>query len=188
MDFALCLVLACFSSATAGEDNAHLPRLESAERIVAVKGGGYFPVLIKLQDRMLGAALRGGAPHVGIEGRLDWIHSEDGGRTWSEPSVIVDSEFDDRNPALGQMSDGTIVMSYAEASTYNSDGKFDISVGAYILYYVTSADNGKTWSEKRPSTRWNCPHAGIRGIQYGLCRLVDYTGRHETYIRDLSFH
>lgn len=149
MDFALCLVLACFSNAAAGEDNTHLSRLESAERIVAVKGGGYFPVLIKMQDGTLGAVLRGGAPHVGIEGRLDWIHSEDGGKTWSEPSVIVDSKLDDRNPALGQMSDGTIVMSYAEASTYNSEGKFDTSVGAYIKYYVTSTDNGKTWSEKR---------------------------------------
>lgn len=149
MDLALCLLLACLSNANTEENNAIAPRLESAERVVAVKGGGYFPVLIKMQDGSLGAVLRGGAPHVGLEGRLDWVHSEDGGKTWSKPSVIVDSEFDDRNPALGQMSDGTIVMAYAEASTYNAEGKFDTSVGAYTMFYVTSTDGGKTWSEKR---------------------------------------
>jgi hypothetical protein len=136
--------------------------------VVAVKGGGYFPVLIKLQDGTLGAVVRGGAPHVGIAGRLDWIHSEDGGKTWSEPAVIVDSEFDDRNPALGQMLDGSIVMAYAEASTYNAEGKFDTSVGAYIMYYVRSTDSGKTWSEKRL-----LPHSPIKGgSPYGRIILL----------------
>lgn len=146
MDFTLYLILACFSSA--GKDETDVPRLESAERIVALSGGGYFPVLIRLHDGTLGAVVRGGAPHIGIKGRLDWIYSKDYGKTWSVPSIIVDSEFDDRNPAAGQMPDGTIVVAYAEASTYNSEGNFDTSVGAYTMYYVTSGDNGKTWSKK----------------------------------------
>lgn len=145
MELTLYLVLACLSGV-----NENVPLLETAERIVAVKNGGYFPVLIKLKDGTIGAVVRGGAPHIGLKGRLDWIHSEDGGRTWSDPAVIVDSEFDDRNPALGQMADGTIVMAYAEASTYNDKGEFDTSVGAYNLFYVTSTDNGKTWSKKTP--------------------------------------
>lgn len=76
MNITLCLLLACFSNINAKEDATHAPRLESAERVVAVKGGGYFPVLIRLQDGTLGAVVRGGAPHIGIEGRLDWIHTE----------------------------------------------------------------------------------------------------------------
>jgi len=146
MDFSLYLFLAYLSGAI----NENIPFLETAERVVAVKGGGYFPVLIKLNDGTLGAVVRGGAPHIGIKGRLDWIHSENGGETWSNPSVIVDSEFDDRNPALGQMADGTIIMAYAEASTYNDKGEFDTSIGAYTLFYVISNDNGKTWSKKIP--------------------------------------
>ncbi len=146
----LFILLSCFSEINIENDETLVPYLESAERVVAVKGGGYFPVLIKLQNGMLGAVVRGGAPHLGIEGRLDWIYSEDGGKTWSKHKIIVDSEYDDRNPALGQMSDGTIVMAYAEASTYNEKGEFDTSVGAYTMYYVLSKDNGKTWSEKIP--------------------------------------
>ena len=148
MNLTLCLLLTCLSN-TNTEGETPVPRLESAERVVAVKGGGYFPVLIKMHDGALGAAVRGGAPHLGIEGRLDWIHSEDGGKTWSEPAVIVDSEFDDRNPAVGQMPDGSIVMAYGETNSYNSEGKYDTSVGGFTKYYVRSTDKGKTWSKKR---------------------------------------
>ena len=125
-------------------------KLESTEKIIAVSGGGYFPVMIKMQNGWLGAVIRGGASHLGIKGRLDWIYSKDDGQTWSKPSVIVDSEYDDRNPALGQMQDGTIVMAYAEATTYNEKGEFDTSIGTYTMFYVTSSDNGVTWSEKKP--------------------------------------
>lgn len=131
-------------------DERKVVHLEGGEDVPALIGGGYFPVLVKWPDGTLGAVVRGGAPHVGVQGRLDWIHSEDGGKTWSEPTVIVDSEWDDRNPAAGVMPDGTIVVSYAEASTYNAQGRFDMSAGRYAMYYVLSTDRGKTWSRKVP--------------------------------------
>jgi hypothetical protein len=117
------------------------------ERIVAETGGGYFPVLVKLKGGSLGAVVRGGAPHIGRAGRLDWIASRDGGRTWSKPEVIVDSEWDDRNPAAGVMRDGTVVVAYAEASTYNARGEFDVGAGSYTPRCVRSTDGGRTWSK-----------------------------------------
>jgi len=144
-------------------DELDVPRLRAAERFPAVRGGGYFPVLLKLADGRLGAVVRGGAPHVGLAGRLDWVTSDDGGRTWSAPSVIADSAVDDRNPSAGQMADGTIVVSYSEASTYAPDGSFDTSYGSYDMYYRLSADGGATWSEKRA-----LPRGPIRnGSPYG---------------------
>jgi hypothetical protein len=140
-----------------------VPRLESAERIVAVQGGGYFPVLIRLKDGRLGAVVRGGAGHLGIQGRLDWISSADGGKTWSAPTVIVDSEFDDRNPSLGQAADGTIIVGYAEASTYNAQGQFDMKSGKYELFTVASRDGGKTWATKRPMNIREYPQGSVFG-------------------------
>ena len=134
---------------TAEMDESAVPRVRGIETVVAVERQGYFPVLVRLKDGSLGAVMRGGAPHIGIKGRLDWIRSEDRGRTWSKPTVIVDSKWDDRNPALGQMADGTVVVGYAEASTYNEQGKWDTSAGSYDLFYVTSRDGGKTWSKKK---------------------------------------
>lgn len=133
------------------QNEEQVPRLVTAERVIAVKtGGGYFPVLTKLQDGRLAAVVRGGDAHVGIKGRLDWIESADGGKTWSEPRPVVDSEWDDRNPAFGQTADGTIVLGYAECRCYNAQGQWDPSAGEFVLYYVTSRDGGQTWSEKRP--------------------------------------
>lgn len=123
--------------------------LIDAERIIAARGEGYFPVMIKLADGALGAVIRGGAPHVGRGGRLDFIRSEDGGRTWSSPVTAVDSEWDDRNPALGQMPDGTLVLAYGEARSYRPDGTFDLEAGPYLPRLVTSADGGRSWSESR---------------------------------------
>ena len=64
-------------------------------RVIAVNGGGYFPVLIRLHDGKLMAVLRGGAPHIGVKGRLDVITSTDDGKTWSAPRTAIDGPEDD---------------------------------------------------------------------------------------------
>ena len=163
------------------EDESDVPRMEGIEDYPVVKGAGFFPVLVKLKDGSLGAAVRGGDAHVGIKGRLDWIHSEDGGRTWSEPAVIVDSEWDDRNAGVGVMADGTVVMAYAEASTYNEEGKWDTSRGKYALYYVYSTYNGRTWTDKIPL----CPDIFHSGSPYGrIITLRDGTALMQVYASD----
>ena len=42
-------------------------------------------------------------------GRAMLIRSADGGLTWSRPATIIDTERDDRHPALCELADGTIV-------------------------------------------------------------------------------
>src|SRR5438105_4873912 len=90
----------------AGADEQKVPGLEQS---AVVTGQGYFPVALRLQDRRIAVILRGGAAHVGVQGRLDMVYSSDEGRTWTKPAVVVDSPVDDRNPALGQAADGTLV-------------------------------------------------------------------------------
>ena len=150
MIVAISLLVSIGKPARAAEGKTPPPRiLAQAQRVIAAQGEGYFPVMIKLRDGSLGAAIRGGAPHIGLAGRLDFIRSEDGGRTWSKPVVAIDSPWDDRNPALGQMPDGTLALAYGEAHSYRPDGKFDLKAGPYLPYVVTSNDGGRTWSPKR---------------------------------------
>lgn len=65
---------------------------------------------------------RAGAPHIGLAGRLDWITSSDSGQTWSKPQVLAESPDDDRNPAFGQLRDGTLILDYCIVSGYDEAG------------------------------------------------------------------
>jgi photosystem II stability/assembly factor-like uncharacterized protein len=134
---------------TAHPEDGKTRRL-AVPRVVSSRDCGYFPVLLHLGGQKLGAVIRAGAPHVGIGGRLDWICSEDGGKSWSQPSVIVDSRHDDRNPAAMLTRDGRIIVIYSEASTYNEKGEYNPKYGTFSLFLTESADGGKTWSPKRP--------------------------------------
>jgi Neuraminidase (sialidase) len=108
-------------------------------------------VVISLQNGDVLAVIRGGAAHVGVKGRLDLVRSTDKGKTWSAPWTAVDEQYDDRNPAMGQLKDGTIVLAYAIASGYDASGlrfvgkrEDRVFDGVYLIF---SKDNGKTWSK-----------------------------------------
>ena len=114
-------------------------------------GLGYFPVAIRLNNGDVLAVVRGGASHIGVKGRLDLVRSTDRGRTWSKPWTAIDESNDDRNPALGQLKDGTIVLAYVIASGYDESGeRFRGARGDRIfdgVYLIFSRDNGKTWTK-----------------------------------------
>jgi len=151
----------------------------SGERAVVVRDGGYFPVLDKTRSGELLAVVRGGAPHIGIEGRLDLVRSKDGGRTWSPPAVIVDSPRDDRNPAFGVSSKGTPVLLYAVADAYK-DGKFVVETAKYDVFSTRSTDGGKTWSPPRKVNispyEWASPFGKIISLPDGTLLAPVYSG------------
>jgi hypothetical protein len=122
--------------------------LPSAERTLVVSGQGYFPVALRLADGRIAVVIRGGAPHVGIKGRLDIVFSEDEGETWTTPTVVNDSPLDDRNQAVGQAANGDLVVAFWRTATYEDDGRYDESLDKPMFMMVTrSPDGGKTWSE-----------------------------------------
>jgi hypothetical protein len=119
--------------------------LREGERGFVVKGAGYFPVLIKLRDGSLAAVLRSGAPHIGVGGRLDFVRSPDGGKTWSSPQTIVYMPPDTRNPAFGQAPDGKLILAFAVTGPYPK-GKWQPPISTrYSVWLTFSEDNGQTW-------------------------------------------
>ena len=127
---------------------------------LVVGGQGYFPVAQLLKDGRVAVVLRGGAEHVGIKGRLDMVFSDDRGKTWSKPSVVVDSPVDDRNPAFGQAQDGALVVAFWRAAkdTYQ-DYDANAADKAVNTWVTRSTDGGKTWSEPA--------EIDVRDIGYG---------------------
>lgn len=121
----------------------------SAERVDAFTGGGHFPVMIRLDNGDLVAAVRAGGTHVHVKGRLDWIRSKDNGKTWTR-SLLVDTPLDDRNPAVGQLADGTVLVAYHIAGGYGPNGEPPVRGAKLIrdgLYILRSHDHGMTWDQ-----------------------------------------
>ena len=165
-----------------------------------VEGGGYFPVSIRLQSGEVLTVFRGGGSHVDRRGRLDMIMSQDSGKSWSAPWTVIDESEDDRNPALGQLKDGSILLAYSILSGYDDNGH-TFKGGRYArvfdgVYLMRSTDKGKTWSKPERSEAVHQFYAGKGAVSpYGKIQQMadgtvvmavyfDFAGErgHESYI------
>ena len=70
------------------------------QRYMMMTMGGYWPVIDKLHNGHLGVVTRDSDFHVGERGRLIFVHSPDGGESWSHSIVISQEGSDNRNPGL----------------------------------------------------------------------------------------
>jgi len=132
-----------------------LRALSHTREVVAYREGGLFPVLTTAPDGSIVAVLRGGAGHLGRAGRIDIVRSLDAGQTWTYPNIVADSDADDRNPGFGTSAKGTLVMSYARATSYDADGNyFPCTPEDAHKYWTTmvtrSFDSGLSWEDPYP--------------------------------------
>jgi len=127
--------------------------LPGTSEVIAYKDGGLFPVLALAGDAVV-AVLRGGAGHLGLDGRMEVVRSRDAGRTWSPPAVVADSEADDRNPAFGVTQAGTLVLAYHRQGNYDEEGSWRLRQAmeeSRVETRVTrSHDGGLTWETPYP--------------------------------------
>jgi hypothetical protein len=157
------------------------PPPPSPRRSLVVSGQGYFPVALRLHDGRIAVVLRGGAGHLGLQGRLDMVFSADEGATWTKPALVVDSPVDDRNPALGQARDGSLIVAYWRTANYDAKGRYDPKLGKPVSTWVTrSADGGKTWSASAPidvsDIGWGSPYGKILTLPDGALLMAVYGG------------
>lgn len=111
---------------------------------------GYFPVVATTTGSDVVIIYRAGAGHIGRAGRLECVRSDNQGQTWSPPSVVADSERDDRNPAIGVTHSGTIVVGYHVNGCYDPEGKYDREKGDFDTFLTRSHDGGATWETPYP--------------------------------------
>jgi len=97
----------------------------------------YFPAVERLRNGHLIVVYYDSPDHVSPKGRISLVKSLDGGRTWSAPTVAIDSPLDDRDPSVMQTDRGTLLLSY-----FAVDGA-GVSQGVAV---VRSEDEGATWS------------------------------------------
>lgn len=138
-----------------------------------------FPHAIRLQDGRIAAVVRSPANHLGLDGRLDMIFSADDGATWSKPALVVDTPLDDRDPAIGQAKDGTLVVGYYRDANYNAQGKYDRGLDKPHDTWVTlSSDGGKTWQAPLEidvsEIGWGSPYGRILTMPDGAMLMPIY--------------
>jgi hypothetical protein len=173
------LLLVLIGAATTVQADAASPILD---RRLVVSGQGYFPVALRLQEGRIGVVLRGGGPHLSIHGRLDIVFSSDEGKTWTRPTVVVDSPADDRNPAFGQAKDGTLAVAFWRTARYAADGQYAPDSDKPVNTWVTrSKDGGKTWSGPAQievsDVGWGSPYGRMLTLADGTMLMNVYAGQ-----------
>jgi Neuraminidase (sialidase) len=98
------------------------------------------------------------------------VRSADDGRTWGEPAVLFDTPFDDRDPHVTALRDGTLISNW-----FVTPGP----TKPHAVYFARSADNGKTWSQpaevKIDAAEWFVCSAPVRELADGSLILGLYT-------------
>ncbi len=131
------------------EELLDLRRLPGSTQLVVARDRGYFPVVLGVGPGEAIAAIRGGAPHIGVEGRLELVRTTDRGNSWKVQGVIADSDWDDRNPSLGMARDGRVVLAYHHQGNYDSNGRL-LHREKMDTLLRSSRDKGETWSDPYP--------------------------------------
>jgi photosystem II stability/assembly factor-like uncharacterized protein len=119
-----------------------LPR--PAEIAVISKEPQYYhgwPTLARLRSGRLIVVWSGGREaHVCPFGRVEMMTSDDGGRSWTWPRVILDGAIDDRDAGVLETAAGTLLV-----TTFTS------------LAYEPLLEKAKGWPEERLA-RWKAAH------------------------------
>jgi hypothetical protein len=128
-------------------------RLRRGTMLVAFNAGYWhasLPTPLKYDEKTLSTYRRLGMPDVDAPtgGRAMIVRSTDSGVMWSKPETLLDSPFDDRHPAISELSDGTLLCSLF---TYPSGSgpSMDNDPGKMALMgVVCSFDGGQTWEQE----------------------------------------
>ena len=149
--------------------------------------GGYeaFPDVVRLKNGDLLCVFYAGYGHVSLPNdklprgaRVCSARSTDGGKTWGPPEVVADTPWDDRDPHVCQLAEGTVIanwFTYYAGSTTKRPGE---GVRYKEIWLARSTDSGHTWGEPEliPSTADD--HYGvsapIRQMPDGTCLMPIY--------------
>ncbi len=115
------------------------------------KGGGFFPVLLLMDDGSLCCASRTGSPHAGSGGEISLSFSKDKGTSWTAYRAVVrgdpERQLDLRNPALGQAKNGHLVLAYGVMEGIDVKGHTATPDPFRSIEVIRSRDGGNTWSD-----------------------------------------
>jgi hypothetical protein len=112
----------------------------------------HVPDVLRLQNGDMLCAWREATEHLSNDGKIVMVRSRDGGKTWGERTVLVETpDTDERECALCQLRDGTLLANEWPNTYYDRDGYYlarptTHHTRAMGMYVGRSTDNGHTWT------------------------------------------
>ena len=155
-----------------------------------------FPGATKLPNGDLAVVFREAEDHICPYGRICIIYSKDGGKNWSAPVSISDTESDERDPAIQVMPNGRVLVShggwnawmsikvlsekFSSETNYIKQAGEDTFGGSFFLF---SDDNGKTFTRpvKAPAFAPHGPAIAADGTLYQPT-LGNDNGKRQVYM------
>ena len=149
------------------------PRIETDGRVL-VCPGGHAPKVVRLGGDRLLAATRTGLTGVADNSSVSLVESRDGGRTWTEPRILIDSRHDERVQMMSRLPGGIILLGFTRRSNGTCKGML-----------MTSSDEGRNWEdpfELRPGPfDYVYPFGGVTALPDGELLLTAYGGYYPIY-------
>ena len=170
------------------------------ERVVVCSdagAGGYqaFPDVVRLRSGDLLVVFYAGYAHVSFPrkdlprgARVCSVRSRDNGKTWGGLQTVADTPWDDRDPSICQLADGTLICNWFTYYAGRPERRPGNPVGYKEIWLAFSSDDGKTWGEPQliPSTAdsyYGCT-TPIREMPDGSLIMPIY---HETHDKDNKY-
>ena len=140
-------------------------------RVITTEGpwGNYeaFPDVCRLKNGDLFVVFYAGTGHVTLPsdqsptgGSVYGMRSSDQGKTWTKPSLVIDTPQDDRDPHVCQLANGDLLATFFTRSV---EKKGDLSLEVGHVWVVRSTDNGRTW-DKEPTSVAPTPYDDYKGV------------------------
>lgn len=97
-----------------------------------------FPDVCQLRSKELLVVYRDGAKHVDSSGRIMLVRGRGMGSElqFQEPEVVCDTDWDDRDPSIVELSNGTILINFF---------RLNLETGQIDLCLISSSDSGQSW-------------------------------------------
>ncbi len=178
------LALVCLHSSLASPEQA----APSFQVVCSDAGAGCyqaFPDVARLKNGDLLCVFYAGYQHISHPSkdlpkgaRVSAVRSTDNGKTWGPATTVADTPWDDRDPHLCVLRDGTIIVDWFTYYPGGSSTRPGNGTRYKEIWLARSTDNGQTWSEPElvPSTaddHWGCS-ASIRQLRDGTLILPIY--------------